>query len=112
MDVILLPEILDYFNDLTTLLYKKDYFGFEESALNYVDNLVDNIKSTLDIRTHKAAPNYFNRYGKNLNFASFRTNKNTEWYVFFNIAKFRGEYVYVVRYITNNHVSAHLLSTL
>jgi len=38
MRIIFLPETLKYFNDLSTILYEKEYFGFEESALSFVQN--------------------------------------------------------------------------
>ncbi len=28
MKIVFLPETLDYFNELSDLLYEKDYFGF------------------------------------------------------------------------------------
>lgn len=34
MRIIFLPEVLDYFNELSIILYEKDYFGFEEYALD------------------------------------------------------------------------------
>ena len=32
MRIIFLPEALDYFNKLTTILYEEEYFGFEENV--------------------------------------------------------------------------------
>lgn len=42
-------------------------------------------------------------------YASFTKNKRTTWYVFFNEYEVAGETVYLVRYISNNHVIAHHL---
>jgi hypothetical protein len=36
MRIIFLPEIRDYFRELAQILFDKDYFGFEESALRYL----------------------------------------------------------------------------
>jgi len=109
MRVIILPEALDYFNELSTILYEKNYFGFEETALKYVDDLMNDIKTTLPNRPKRPAPPYFDRYGKKMFYVVFRKNKATQWYVFFNIYKIKGEFIYLVRYISNNHVIAHLL---
>ena len=109
MRIIFLPEALDYFNELSTILYEKNYFGFEETALKYVDDLMDDIKITLPKRPKRPAPSYFDRYGKKMFYAIFRKNKATQWYVFFNIYKTKKELIYLVRYISNNHVVAQYL---
>ncbi len=44
--IIFLPETLLYFNELATILYYNDYFGFEEDAMRYVDDLMYDIKTS------------------------------------------------------------------
>lgn len=66
MKVIFLPQTIEYFKELTDILYYKDYFGFKESAKSYVDKLIDDIENTLSIRPSKISPAYFNRYGNNM----------------------------------------------
>lgn len=61
MRIVFLPEVLDYFNDLTTILYEREYFGFEETAVRYVNELLDDIRTTLPSKVSKLAPSYFNR---------------------------------------------------
>ena len=107
MQVILLPEVIDYFSNLAIILYEKGYFSFEETALNYVLELYDDIIATLPIRLHKPAPNYFDRYGENMKYAVFNKNKHTTWYVFFKIYNKNGEKIFLVRYVANNHTVAH-----
>ena len=109
MQVIILPNVLQYFEDLVTILYEKEYFGFESTALEYVVELYDDIITTLPVRTKKPAPNYFNKYGKTLYYAVFSKNKHTQWYVFFRIYRKDEELYYQVRYIANNHTIAHHL---
>lgn len=109
MKIVFLPETLDYFNELSTLLYEKGYFGFEESAIKYVNELLNEIKTSLPLRVSKRAPLYFNRYGKEMSYVTFRKNKTTQWYVFFTRYKENGETVYLIRHISNNHVSAQYL---
>lgn len=109
MKIVFLPETLTYFNELSTILYEKAYFGFEESALAYVDELVDEITSSLDAKVKKEAPSYFEKFGKNMQYAIFRKNRHTQWFVFFTIYESHGELIYLVRHISNNHVDAHNL---
>ena len=85
------------------VLFEKEYFGFEESAIKYVNDLFDDIVATIAIRPHKPAPEYFDKYGKNMEYAVFRKNKRTSWYVFFRVYKQNDEIVYQIRYIANNH---------
>ena len=107
--VIILPEVQQYFRELSYILYEKDYFGFLEASEKYVEELVYDIKTTLPICLHKPAPKHFDRYGKGMYYASFRKNKNTQWYVFFRIYIENGETFYQVRYIANNHTVAQYL---
>ena len=107
--VIVTAEVKAYFNDLTTILYEKDYFGFEDSAIKYVDDLIDDIKANLPTRPHKPAPKHFDQYGKGMYYASFKINKQTEWYAFFTKYNENGEIIYLVRHIENNHTAAQYL---
>lgn len=109
MKVLFLPEVRLYFQELQDILFEKEYFGFEESAVQYVRDLILDIEATLPERASKTAPPYFNRYGKGLRYASFRKNRNTQWYVFFTKYRENGEVVYLVRYISNNHRIAQYL---
>lgn len=109
MRVEIASEAIEYFNELSTILYKKDYFGFEENALKYVSDLLDDIAENLHTKTKKPAPAYFNRYGKRMLYAVFQKNKTTQWYVFFTVYKNADELVYLIRYISNNHMVAQYL---
>jgi len=110
MKVVILPEVLDYMEDLMEILYQEEYFGFRESASEYVIDLLDNVKANLPTRQHKRAPELFARYGNDLHYASFVKNKRTTWYAFFTKYQDKGENtIYLVRYIANNHtVAQHL----
>ena len=109
MKVLFLPEVRLYFQELQDILFEKEYFGFEESAVQYVRDLILDIEKTLPTKVSKAAPPYFRQYGRNLRYATFRKNKHTQWYAFFNKYQKDGEIIYVVRYISNNHVVAQYL---
>ena len=45
----------------------------------------------------------------NMYYTIFKKSKNTQWYVFFRVYKEKGEVIYQVRYISNNHVIAQYL---
>jgi len=108
MKVLVIPKVYDYLDNLVTILYEKEYFGFEDFAINYVDELLDEILMTLPARLHKPAPKYFEKYGKGMYYAIFEKNKRTSWYVFFT-KYYERETIFLVRYIANNHVIAQHL---
>jgi hypothetical protein len=109
MKVLILPEVRQYLNELSHILYEKDYFSYAESAEKYVEELFEEIKTTLPNRQKRLAPSYFDKYGRNMHYSIFSKNKHTQWYVFFTVYESQGELVHVVRYISNNHVSAQYL---
>jgi len=83
MKVIALPEVQQYLESLKKILFENEYFGFEDSAQKYVDDLFDDIITTLPTRLHKSAPKYFDTYGKGMEYTVFKKNQRTLWYVFF-----------------------------
>ena len=109
MRVLFLPEVVQQFLELAEILYDQGYMGFKDSAIDYSEDLFKEIHSTLPIKVHREAPEYFNRYGENMSYSSFTKNKHTTWYVFFNEYQISGETVYLVRYMSNNHAIAHHL---
>jgi len=109
MQVLMLPKVRAYIEWLAQHLYEKEYFGFREAAKRYADELFLDIKTRLPWRVHKPAPKYFDRYGKDLYYATFKKSKHTHYYAFFSKYCDRGETIYLVCYITNNHVAAHHL---
>lgn len=109
MKVLFLPEIEDYLYELTHILYQKEYFGFRDSAVKYVVDLENDIKSNLPDKTKRPAPAHFDKYGKKMFYSVFRKSKATQWYVFFNVYESDGERIFLVCYISNNHVMAQLL---
>ena len=49
MKVIFAPEVSACFNALVDVLYEKGYFGFKDSAISYVENLLDDIRDNLHL---------------------------------------------------------------
>ncbi|GHU59759.1 hypothetical protein FACS189411_16920 [Bacteroidia bacterium] len=75
----------------------------------YVEELFNDINTLLPVKPKRPAPEYFNIYGKDLYYATFKKNKHTQWYVFFNVYEKKEETIYLVRYISNNHVISQYL---
>ena len=109
MNVLFLPEVQEYYGNLEQILYEKEYFSFPDSSKRYVKDLIDDIKTNLPIKLKRPAPKYFEIYGTNMEYAVFKKNKQTSWYVFFETYKENDEIIYLVRYIGNNHVIAQYL---
>ena len=109
MKVLFLPEVSQQFIDLVGILYDKWYMSFLDQALAYSESLFREIQSSLPLKVHRKAPSWFNRFGKAMDYAVFPKNDHTTWYVFFNVYEIDGESVYLVRYMSNNHVIAHHL---
>jgi hypothetical protein len=109
MNVIALPEVQQYLDSLKRVLFEKEYFGFDDAAQKYVDELFDDITTNLPAKHHKPAPRYFDKYGKGMKYAAFRKNRRTSWYVFFTTYRENGDDIFLVRYIANNHTIAQHL---
>jgi len=109
MRILAIPEVSEYLDDLVDILFEKEYFSYVEDAVDYVDELRNDIKTKLHTKIYKLAPPYFDKYGKNMKYAGFKKNKRTTWYVFFTTYLENGEKIYLIRYIANNHtVAQHL----
>jgi len=97
-----LPEIEIYLSELIELLYEKDYFSFPDQAIDYVRKIREYIENEIYTALKRKAPEYFSQYGKEMSFFTYKANNNTSWYIFFQ----QQHDIYLIRYITNNHVSA------
>lgn len=109
MKVLFLPEVSQQFVDLVDVLYDKGYMSFLDQALDYSESLFREIQNTLPFKVHRKAPKWFSRFGKDMDYSVFPKNDHTTWYVFFNVYAVGGETIYLVRYMSNNHVIAHHL---
>jgi hypothetical protein len=49
-------KVEKYLQDLIHLLYNEEYFGFRESAHQYVDTLIDTINSEIQLMPKKLRP--------------------------------------------------------
>ena len=101
-EIIYASEVELYLDELLIILFEKGYFSFPDNAKSYVDRILDYVESNIGIIPGKVAPLYFNRYAKNMNYISYRANKSTVWYVFYQ----QRDNIFLIRHITNNHVAA------
>ena len=106
MKVLFLPEVVDQFLNLAEVLYDGGYLGFKDAAIAYSEQLFRDIQTNLPIKVRKGAPANFERYGTDLFYSAFKHSKQTTWYVFYSVHDVDGETVFLVRYLTNNHVIA------
>jgi len=110
MKVVFTKEVRENLKDLAEIMYEKEYFSFLDSSQEYMESLIYEIVTSLPNRQSKLAPSYFGRYSKDMHYSMFRKSRNTQWYVFFNLFEDeKEEYIYLISYITNNHLIAHLL---
>ena len=55
--------VQDFFDELITTLFSKEYFSYEENAIAYVQKLVFYIEENIDALPHKKSPNSLLKYG-------------------------------------------------
>lgn len=95
--IIISRRVIIYLDKLVQTLYLKDYFGFLESAQDYVGRIYDYINNNLKTSRHYKTPNRLEYLGRFYIF--YKANKRTTWYVFFE--KKRNQYL--ITYILNNY---------
>ena len=101
-----LPEVVDQFLQLASILYDEGYLGFKEVAIDYSDRLFREIAEKLPLKVRKGAPTFFRRQDVDIFYSAFPRSKHTIWYVFYSVHETDGETIYLVRSLTNNHIVA------
>jgi hypothetical protein len=84
---------------LITTLFGQDYFGFIDSALQYVLDMKNYIETYISVLPAYDAPRHFDKYKKGMKYIMYQANKQTTWYIFFKQKDNR----FIIYYITNNH---------
>lgn len=79
--VVFTPHVINFLDDLVHILYKKEYFGFVETAEEYVSKIYDVVPENIKSSTHKLTPKNLKYLGSNYIF--YKSNNRTTWYVFF-----------------------------
>lgn len=97
IEVIFTPSVISYLNDLVIILYKEEYFGFIESAEEYVDAIYDAVPERIKKSPHKKTPKLLKYFGSEYIF--YKPNKRTTWYAFFE----KRNQNYLITGILNNY---------
>jgi hypothetical protein len=97
IEVIFTPEVIQYLDDLVVTLYKKEYFGFIESAEDYVSDIHKEILERIKKSPQKKTPKTLYYLGSNYIF--YKPNVRTTWYIFFE----KRNQNYIITGITNNY---------
>jgi hypothetical protein len=95
--IVFTPHVIDFLDDLVRLLSKKEYFGFIETAEEYVSKIYDSVPENLPLSTHKPTPQNLRYLGSYYIF--YKANNRTTWYIFFE----RHDFVFLLTGIINNH---------
>lgn len=96
--VIIEKSVLDYFDSLIFRLFEQNYFGFVDSALEYVAKILAFIERDLPKQPRKTSPLELQKFGSY--YVSYKINANTTWYIFFETKNDK----FFVRNILNNHL--------
>lgn len=90
-------HVISYLDDLVRVLYKNDYFGFIETAEEYVLNIYDFVSGNIKSSQHRITPKRIQYLGSNYIF--YKVNKRTTWFIFFE----RQNENFLITGILNNH---------
>ena len=99
-------EVLLFLDELSDILIEKGYFSFYEYSAQYIEDMVVYVKNNIATKLHKPAPAYFSKYGNDLFYITYKRNKQTTWYIFFQ----KTDSFYFVRHITNNHAEGQFFN--
>ncbi|MCM0664711.1 hypothetical protein [Flavobacterium tyrosinilyticum] len=97
IEVVFTPSVISYLDNLVLILYKKEYFGFIESAEEYVDAIYDVVPERIKKSPHKKTPKPLQYLG--LNYIFYKSNARTTWYIFFE----KRNQNYLITGILNNY---------
>ena len=95
--VVFTPKVIADLDNLVQILYKKEYFGFIESAEEYVSRIYDATYERCQLGIHKIAPKNISHLGTYYIF--YKSNKRTTWYIFFE----KKASAILITGISNNH---------
>jgi hypothetical protein len=95
--IIFTPHVIYYLDDLVRILYKKEYFGFIETAEEYVLKIYGAVSENIQLSPHKNTPISLQYLGSNYIF--YKSNPRTTWYIFFE----KRENNFLITGVLNNH---------
>ena len=95
--IVFTPNVIDYLDVLVRILYKKEYFGYIETAEEYVLKIYDSVPENIKWNVHKPTPQRLQYLGSNYIF--YKSNAKTTWFIFFE----KRDTVFLITGIINNH---------
>jgi len=98
MTVIFTKRFIEQLDELNFILFKKNYFSYEENAQQYVIDIYNSIEEFIALKRKRKTPKNLVYYGRY--YITINLNRRTTWYIFFDLL----DDVYRVNYITNNHI--------
>ncbi len=96
----LAPGFAHQLNDLIDILYIEEYFGFKQSALNYVSDIESFVYTIPNLKYKTCKTNTNGVY-----YCKYKRSRRTTWYIIFD----KEADFYLIKYITNNHTKDYLL---
>jgi len=107
INVDITTSVVEYLDELITVLFYDEYFSFEQNAQLYVEKIYDFMEYSLPSLPHKIVPKSLKKLGSFYIF--YKANNRTTWYIFFE----KHENRYLITHITNNHIGdINLLNVL
>ena len=73
--IVITPVVIGFLDDLVRILYREEYFGFIESAEDYVSKIYDAIDENIRLSSHKTTPQNLKHLGSNYIF--YNSNQRT-----------------------------------
>jgi hypothetical protein len=92
--IILSREIIIALEDLVDILLKDEYYGFLDSAEDYVNKIYDFIYTIPNVPYKLTKNNVLGNY-----YCSYKYSNRTTWYITFN----KESDIYLIKNIANNH---------
>ncbi len=70
-----------FLNDLTLILFHKDYFSYFENSVIYKDKIIEFIERDIQNFPSRKTPEILKNFGQNYIF--YKSTQRTTWYIFF-----------------------------
>ena len=109
MRVLFLPEVAEQFLKIAEILYDKGYMSFVDDAVAYSEELFRDIRYGIHLKVKRNVPEHLRVIYGSTYYSVFKKNRQTTWYVFYDIYTVGSEKTFLIRYLTNNHVVSHRL---
>lgn len=96
-EIVYQKQVLEFLDDLMFILFKNEYFSYQENAIQYVENLVHYISNNINKPPEKFTPKPLQKFAHY--FFTYAANNHTTWYILYH----KQEHRYIISHIFNNH---------